>query len=95
MTKRFRNCDNREMEQPSITPLLEVLRTCTPNEQIELAALAGTTRNYLYQLATGHRRQLGAHLAVRISKAVTQMHVKSLGRIPKISVEELATMHLD
>ena len=80
------------MEEQNITPLLEVLRVCSTEEQFEIAKLADTTRNYLYQLATGHRQSLSANLALRISRAVTQMHVKSLGRIPKISVEELATM---
>lgn len=76
----------------SETPLLKLLRCCTVPEQIELAALAKTTRNYLYQMAACHRCEFGAALVQRISKAATEMHVRSLGRIPKISAEEIATM---
>ena len=56
------------MENPSITPLLEVLRTCTANEQLELATLAGTTRNYLYQLATC-REQLWSDYLEQLARA--------------------------
>jgi hypothetical protein len=77
---------------PPKTPLLEVLRQCTVAEQHELAALAGTKRNYLYQLATCRRKSTKLNTAYAISEAVTKMHVKTLGKVPKISVEELATM---
>jgi hypothetical protein len=80
------------MEHKSITPLLELLRTCTVEEQVELASLAKTTRNYLYQIATQHRCAISALMALRIERAATKMHVKSLGRIPKICMEELALM---
>lgn len=78
--------------EPPITPLLEVLRTCSVPEQEEIARLAGTTRNYLYQVATCHRASVRASTAVAISTAVTKMHVKTLGRVPKISFEEIASM---
>lgn len=80
------------MDDQTITPLLEVLRCCSVEEQAELARLAGTTRNYLYQVATCYRRSVSARKALNISRAVTTMHVRSLGRIPKISIEEIATM---
>lgn len=81
----------RELPEPK-TPLLECLRVCSTEEQHELARLAGTTRTYLYQLATCQRRSTSAAKACDISDAVNKMHVKSLGRIPKLSVEELARM---
>lgn len=74
------------------TPLLQLLRQCTVPEQHELARLAGTKRGYLYQLASCHRCSVRAHLGYQISRAATIMHVKSLGRIPKITIDELATM---
>lgn len=80
------------MHAETITPLLDVLRCCSTDEQAELARLAGTTRNYLYQVATCHRRSVSARKALAISRAATAMHVRSLGRIPKISMEEIATM---
>lgn len=77
---------------PPMTPLLEVLRQCTVEEQHELAALAGTQRNYLYQLATCQRKSTKLDTAFKIVEAVNKMHVRSLGRIPKISLDELAQM---
>lgn len=79
------------METEKITPLLIVLRACSVAEQEEIAKRANTTRNYLYQIATCHRTGLGVGLATRIVKAVGWMHARSLGRIPKVTVDELAT----
>lgn len=78
------------MENP--TPLLLALRACTVPEQHEWAELAGTKRNYLYQLAMCTRKQAGANLAQRVAAASVEMHVRSLGRIPKVTLEQLATM---
>jgi hypothetical protein len=74
------------------TPLLTALRACTVGEQHEWAALADTTRNYLYQLATCSRKAPGVNLAKRIADASVQMHVKTLGRVPKVTLEQIATM---
>lgn len=92
LTKRFAFATLRAMSTQHVTPLLEVLRACSVPEQQEIARLAGTTRNYLYQVATCHRKSVRASTAIAISDAVTKLHVRSLGRIPKISVEEIATM---
>lgn len=74
------------------TPLLEVLRRCTPEEQNEIAAHAQTSRNYLYQIATCHRETTNLRKGVAIVEAVNRLHVRSLGRIPKVTIEELAYM---
>lgn len=74
------------MDKP--TPLLAALRCCTVPEQHEWAALANTKRNYLYQLAA-LERTAGARLALAIAKASVQMHVKTTGRIPKVTVEQI------
>lgn len=80
------------MSTEPVTPLLDILRACTVPEQEELAKMAGTTRNYLYQVATCHRKAVRVSTALAISEAVTRMHVRTLGRIPKISVSDIATM---
>jgi hypothetical protein len=77
---------------PRSTPLLEVLRRCTTKEQIEMAGWAGTTRNYLYQLATCQRTSTNLRKALGIINAINQMHARTLGRVPKITIEQLANM---
>ena len=79
---------------PNTTPLLNVLRHCTVPEQHELAKLAGTKRNYLYQMASCHRKEFSALLAMRVATATAIMHATSTGRIPKITAEEIASMCL-
>jgi hypothetical protein len=78
--------------EPPMTPLLEVLRQCSTEQQTQIAEMAGTTRNYLYQLATCQRKSTSVAKAAAISAAVTRMHVRSLGKVPKISIEEIAGM---
>lgn len=77
---------------PHTTPLLEVLRRCSTKEQNEMAGWAGTTRNYLYQLATCQRKTPNVRMALGIIKAINKMHARSLGRVPKITIEQLAEM---
>lgn len=74
------------------TPLLEVLRRCTVDEQNELARMSGTKRNYLYQLAGCERTGTTLLKGLRIVEAIAVMHARTGGRVPKISIEELATM---
>ena len=73
------------------TPLLAILRTMSVTEQHRLAMLAGTSRNYLYQLA-GCTRRPGIGLATAIVDGVAVMHRETDGRVPLISVPELAAM---
>ena len=80
------------MTQEAVTPLLAALRACSVPEQHEWAALAGTKRNYLYQLALCTRKSCRSGLARSIAEASVAMHVKTTGRIPKVTMEELASM---
>ena len=57
-----------------------------------MAGWAGTTRNYLYQLATCQRLSPNVRMALEIVKAINKMHARSLGRVPKITIEQLAQM---
>jgi hypothetical protein len=72
------------------TPLLHALRCCTVPEQHEMAKLAGTSRGYLYQLAAGDRTA-GGRLASALVKASREMHIKTTGRIPKLTLEEIVS----
>lgn len=76
------------MKEPS--PLLLVLRGCTVPQQHRLAELAGTKRNYLYQLA-GKSRSPNVALAVAISGASRILHQETNGKTPIITVEQFAT----
>ncbi len=73
---------------PPIHPLLNALRSCTVAEQHEFARLAGTKRNYLYQLA-GATRCPKLKLALRIVDASVKMHTLTTGRVPKLTIQEL------
>ena len=56
------------------TPLLAILREMeTDDRRDEFAALAGTTRLYLYQLAGCNRKSCRADLAQRIAAASVVM----------------------
>lgn len=74
------------------TPLLAALRQCNTAEQHEFAALAETTRNYLYQMATCKRSRFTAETVRRVAEASKAMHVKTTGRVPKLSMEEISQM---
>ena len=59
------------------TPLLAVLRQlATDDKRDEFAALAGTSRLYLYQLSICSRRSCRADLAKRIADASVVMSQK-------------------
>lgn len=75
------------------TPLMALLRAFENEaEHAEFAAEAGTTSNYLYALAGCHRGQPKVGLALAIEDASVKFHVKTNGRIPLITVRDLATM---
>ena len=60
-----------------LTPLLHVLRQlATDDKRDEFAALAGTSRLYLYQLSICSRRSCRADLAKRIADASVVMSQK-------------------
>ena len=59
------------------TPLLQVLRQLgTDDKRNEFAALAGTSRLYLYQLSICSRKSCRADLAKRIADASVVMNSK-------------------
>lgn len=74
-----------------LTPLLALLRACTPAERELLAGRAGTKVSYLYHLA-GCTRTPRASLAVKLVSASDWMHKRSRGRVPAITMHELVTM---
>lgn len=71
------------------TPLLVWLRAATPDQRSRLAAIAGTSVTYLYQLATCTRPRPSAELALAIEDGTRLMADEGL---PVVSVRELATM---
>ena len=75
-----------------MTILLDFLQAASSDERERCALLAGTTVNYLYQLAGCNRQQAGSDLALRIEDATTTMNIETSGRLPAISVRELAAM---
>lgn len=75
------------------SPLMALLRACTDDaERTLFAAQAGTTVNYLYALAGCHRGQPRAALAVGIEDASRLFNTRTAGRIPIVTVREIATM---
>lgn len=81
------------MAKPDITPLLGLLRACESEaERAAFAAAAGTDVNYLYALAGCHRQQPKAALAVAIEDASRAFNKTTKGRIPIVTVRELASM---
>jgi hypothetical protein len=77
------------------TPLIALLRAFQDDaERTAFAEEAGTTVSYLYSLAGCHRGQRGpsAALALGIEDASVAWNEKTQGRIPKITVREIATM---
>ena len=73
------------------TPLLLILRALENDaRRDEFAALAGTSRMYLYQLAGCHNQSCRSRLAQAIEDASVKMAEKYGS--PKITTRELATM---
>ena len=91
LTNRLANAILGGMSDTQPTPLLKVLRSMSVPEQHQLAEQAGTSRNYLYQLA-GCTRVPGVALATRIVQAVAEWNKATKGRVPAISMAEIASM---
>lgn len=73
------------------TPLLHVLRQLgTDDKRNEFAALAGTSRLYLYQLSICSRKSCRADLAKRIADASVVMAEKYGTQV--LTLEVLSTM---
>jgi DNA-binding XRE family transcriptional regulator len=73
------------------TALLRVLRACTRQEAERIADAAGTKRHYLYAIAGCHRTP-NVQLASAICAAVDTLHEQTEGRVPKITVDDIAKM---
>ncbi len=65
------------------------MKAATVAEQFALAASAGTTRAYLYQIAAGARSP-GADLAGRIEEAAEALRRQSKGRLPALTRGDLS-----
>lgn len=78
------------------TPLLALLRSATPDQRQRLADLAGTSVNYLYQLASGSRgSRLTVTLAFKIEDATRTLRAETGGAksgLPVIAARDLADM---
>lgn len=80
------------MAKPDSTPLMALLRAATADERDQLAALAGTTTNYLYALGGCHREQPRVGLAMALEDASRDLHRQTNGRTPIVTARELASM---
>ena len=71
-----------------------MLRACTDDERKWLAEKAETTVGYLYQLAGCHRGRNGpaAGLALSIEDLSGQLNKLTKGRVPVVTVRDLASM---
>jgi hypothetical protein len=70
-----------------VNTLKHFMRIATTAEQEELAAAAGTSRQYLYKLAnsgTDYARTAKADLAAKLEGASAVMHRASKGRLPRL-----------
>lgn len=59
------------------------MRVATPGEQAVLAEALGTSRNMLYQISGGFKT-VSAERGAAIEKLTEQMHLASVGRLPRI-----------
>lgn len=71
------------------TILFRWLRLASESDRERLALLAGTSVNYLYQIAAC-RREPKVGLAFRIESASRKMWAESEGRLGIITAEEIA-----
>jgi len=68
--------------------LKDFLRATPPETRVQVAATAGTTVAYLYQLAGGHRTNPGVDIALGIERATAVLHAADPS-IPLVRVEDL------
>lgn len=74
------------------TPMLWLLRTCTPEQRQWLAERADTDVNYLYAIAGCHRKKISVQLAFAIEKASEHLHVETGGKTPIVTAQQISTM---
>ena len=84
----------RMRKNQTTTALSTMLRACTDDERKWLAEKAETTVGYLYQLAGCHRGRNGpaAGLALSIEDLSGQLNKLTKGRVPVVTVRDLASM---
>lgn len=78
-----------------ITKLTAFMRLATPAEREYCAEKAGTSVAYLYQLAGLHRLRPGVAKALGIERATTELHTTTNGRLPIVTMADLAMAHED
>ena len=82
----------RHRDEPRKNVLAAWLQKATPEQRERAACLAGTSVNYLYQLAA-HRREPKVGLAVGLEDAFRTMHTETRGELPLITARDLAVMY--
>lgn len=66
------------------------MAAATVREQMYLAKTAGTSRSYLYQIASGHRKNIEAGLAGRIEQAALPLRKASKNRLPRLTRADIS-----
>ena len=89
--KGLASSERNDMDQ-NPTPLLTWLREASSEQRERLAAIAGTSVNYLYLLATCERKNPAAKLALAIEDGTRQLHEESGAKLPIVTVRTMATM---
>jgi len=74
------------------TPLLALLRMLTPEQREQFGADCETDVSYLYALASCTRKQCKADKAAKIEAATREMHRRTKGKTPIVTVAQLGTM---
>lgn len=74
------------------TPLMQLLRICSPDQRQWLAEQAGTNVNYLYAIAGCHRQKISVQLAVAIEEASQELHGTTGGKTPVVTCQQIASM---
>lgn len=83
------------MSKPEpMTPLIALMRACTPEERALLAQWSGTPESYLYALGGCSRKSCRTEKAAAIEDASRQLNRRTNGRTPVVTMRELATMCL-
>lgn len=78
-------------KNPPTTPLLAILRDLeNKGKREEFAKMAGTSVNYLYQLATCARQSCRVSLAKKIADASVEMSLRHGTAV--ITLDQVATM---
>ncbi len=83
------------MTDETITPLLAWMRSATPEQRDRVAAMADTTRNYLYQLASANGvrgTKISAALAFRLEDAMAEIAKETNGALPALTARDLAAL---